>query len=144
VYDALTHNSQQSDYYMHDNFLYHIRKICIPKDERVNVIREAHTSLISGNFWVGKTVSHLQRYFYWHRMNETISKYITGCIMCATRKPRKKKLGLYTPLPVPSYPWQRISMDFVWGFLMSRTSHDYLYVFMDRFNKMCILIPCKK
>jgi hypothetical protein len=27
---------------------------------------------------------------------------------------------------------------------MSRTVHDYLYVVVDRFNKMCILIPCKK
>jgi hypothetical protein len=28
-------------------------------------------------------------------------------------------------------------MDFVEG-------HDYLYVVVDRFSKMCILMPCKK
>ena len=27
---------------------------------------------------------------------------------------------------------------------MSRKGHDYLFVVVDRFNKMCILIPCKK
>jgi hypothetical protein len=27
---------------------------------------------------------------------------------------------------------------------MSRTCHDYLYVMVDRFSKMCILMPCKK
>ena len=27
---------------------------------------------------------------------------------------------------------------------MSRMGHDYLYVVVDRFNKMCILMPCKK
>ena len=27
---------------------------------------------------------------------------------------------------------------------MSRKGHDYLYVVVDRFSKMCILMPCKK
>jgi hypothetical protein len=35
-------------------------------------------------------------------------------------------------------------MDFVGGLPMSRKGHDYLYVVVDRFNKMCILMPCKK
>jgi hypothetical protein len=77
-------------------------------------------------------------------MNEIISKYMKGCVMCATRKLRNKKLGLYTPLPVPSHPWESISMDFVGGLTMSRIGHDYLYVSMDIFSKMCILMPCKK
>jgi hypothetical protein len=144
IYEALTHGNQQSDYYMHENLLYHLGKLCIPRDERVNVIREAHTSLISGHFGVGKTIAQLQRYCYWPRMNETISKYIKGCVMCATSKPSNIKLGLYMPLLVPSQPWESISMDFVGGLSMSRTGHDYLYVVVDRFSKMCILIPCKK
>jgi hypothetical protein len=77
-------------------------------------------------------------------MNETVSKYVKGCVMCATRKPSNKKLGLYMPLPVPSQPWESVSMDFVGGLSMSRIGHDYLYVMVDRFSKMCILIPCKK
>ena len=64
--------------------------------------------------------------------------------MCATRKPSNKMLGLYTPLPVPSRPWESVSMDFVGGLPMSRKGHDYLYVVVDRFSKMCILMPCKK
>jgi hypothetical protein len=27
---------------------------------------------------------------------------------------------------------------------MTKGGHDYLYVVVDRFIKMCILIPCKK
>jgi hypothetical protein len=111
----LIHGNQQLYYHVHENLLYHLGKLCIPKDERVNVIREAHTSLISGHFGVGKTVAQLWRYFYWPRMNETISKYIKGCVMCATSKPSNRKLGLYMPLPLPSYPWENISMDFVGG-----------------------------
>ena len=77
-------------------------------------------------------------------MNDTVSKYVKCCVMCAISKPSNKKLGLYTPLPVPSRPREIISMDFVGGLPMSRKGHDYLYVVVNRFSKMCILIPCKK
>jgi len=35
-------------------------------------------------------------------------------------------------------------MDFVGGLPKSTKDHYYLYVVVDRFNKMCILIPCNK
>ena len=35
-------------------------------------------------------------------------------------------------------------MDFVGGLPTTRKGHDYLLVVVDRFNKMCILMPCKK
>ena len=110
----------------------------------MHVIREAHSSHIAGHFGVGKTLTQLKRYFYWPRMNETMSKYVRGCAMCSTRKPSNKKLGLYIPLPVPSRPCESISMDFVGGLPLSRKGHNYLYVVVDRFSKMCILMPCKK
>ena len=77
-------------------------------------------------------------------MNETVSRYVRGCTMCTKSKPGNRKLGLYTPLPVPSHPLEIVSMDFVGGLPKSRKGHDYLYVFVDRFSKMCILIPCNK
>ena len=35
-------------------------------------------------------------------------------------------------------------MEFVGDLPMSRKGHDYLYVVVDQFSKMCILMPCKK
>ena len=64
--------------------------------------------------------------------------------MCATSKPSNKKLGLYTPLPIPSRTWESVSMDFFGGLPKSRKGHDYVYVVVDRFNKMCSLTPCNK
>ena len=64
---------EELDYHVHDKILYHLGKLCIPQGERVNIIREAHTSLIAGHFGVGKMVAQLQRYYYWPRMNESVS-----------------------------------------------------------------------
>ena len=146
AYETLTHGTQVEDldYHVHNKLLYHLGKLCIPKGERAHIIREAHTSLIAGHFGVGKIVAQLQRYCYWPRMTESVSKYIKGCVMCSTSKPSNRKLGLYTLVLVPSRPWESISMDFVGGLPMSRKGHDYLYVVVDRFNKMCILMPCVK
>ena len=35
-------------------------------------------------------------------------------------------------------------MDFVGGLPITRNGKNYLFVVVDRFNKMCILMPCKK
>jgi hypothetical protein len=77
-------------------------------------------------------------------MKEIVTKYVKGCVMCSTCNPTNRKLGLYSPLLVSSHPWEIISMDFVGGLPMSKRGHDYLYVVVDRFSNMCILMPCKK
>jgi hypothetical protein len=60
-----------------------------------------------------------------------------------TNKPNNRKQGLYHPLPIPTQPWESISMDFVGGLAATRKGHDYLLVVVDKFNKMCILMPSK-
>jgi hypothetical protein len=89
-------------------------------------------------------MAHLKRFCYWTQMKEIVTKYVKGCVMCSTCKPTNRKMGLYSPLSVPSHPWESVSMDFVRGLPMSKGSHEYLYVVVDRFSKMCILMPCKK
>jgi hypothetical protein len=64
VFEKLTHGAWVENYCLWGKILYHIGKICIPTSERVHVIREAHTSLVSRHFWVGKTMAHLQRFCY--------------------------------------------------------------------------------
>ena len=100
---------------MHNSLLFHLGKLCIPQGERLSVMREAHSSLIVGHFGVRRT-----RYCYWPRMVDSVSCFIRGCSMCETSKSSNRKLGLYMPLPVPSRPWESVSMDFVGALPMSR------------------------
>jgi hypothetical protein len=77
-------------------------------------------------------------------MKAIVTKYVKGCVIFSTCNPINRKPRLYSPLLVPSHQWQRISIDFVGGLQMTKGGHDYLYVVVDRFSKMCILMPCKK
>jgi hypothetical protein len=41
-------------------------------------------------------------------------------------------------------PWKSISKDFVGDLPRTKKVHDYLLVVVDKFSKMCILMPSKK
>jgi hypothetical protein len=89
-------------------------------------------------------MDHLQKFSYWFQMKSIVTKYVKGYVMCSTCNPTNRKMGIYSQLNVTSHLWESISMDIVEGLPMSKWGHDYLYVVVDRFNKMCILMPCKK
>lgn len=47
------------DYHIQDGLLYMLDNLCVPKGERLQLIREAHTSKVAWHFGVGKTVANL-------------------------------------------------------------------------------------
>lgn len=64
-------------------------------------------------------------------MKIIVTRYVKGCALCSVSKPTNTKLALYTLVPLPSHPWESVSMDFVADFPLSRKGHDYLYVIVD-------------
>lgn len=99
---------------------------------------------MSGDFGVRKTIYHSHKIFYWPCMKGILTKYVNGCVICSICKQPYRKLGLYTPLLVPSHPWESVSMDFIGWFPFLRKCHEFLHIMVDRFSKMCFLMPCKK
>ena len=77
-------------------------------------------------------------------MKNDVIEYIQACIACVVAKPANRKLGLYLPLPILDKPWHSISMDFMFGLPSTKHGHDCVYVVVDRFSKMAILVACRK
>jgi hypothetical protein len=77
-------------------------------------------------------------------MRRDVERYIQQCTTCHKTKFRLNPHGLYTPLPIPSVPWEDISMDFVLGLPSTKKGRDSIFVVVDRFSKMAHFIPCYK
>ena len=49
----------KADYHFQNGLLYKLDKLCVPKGEGLQLIKEAHTSKVVGHFGVGKTAANL-------------------------------------------------------------------------------------
>jgi hypothetical protein len=60
---------------------------------------------------------------------------VLRCITCHKANSRLNPHGLYTPFPIPSVPWEDISMDYV--LCLPRTKRgDSIFVVADRFTSL--------
>ncbi len=150
IWEALQHPTVINqtpflDYTIRDGWLYKLNQLCVPQsDDRLILIREAHASSCGGHFGTAKTILNLQRHFYWPALPKQVEKFIRACSLCSQSKPSNRKRGLYQPLPIPSRPWESISMDFLSGLPTTFRKHDAIWVVVCRFSNMAIFLPCHK
>ncbi|KAK1680887.1 hypothetical protein QYE76_041735, partial [Lolium multiflorum] len=128
-----------------DGFVFRANKLCIPDSSvRLLLLQEAHGGGLMGHFGVKKTEDVLAAHFFWPRMRRDVERFVARCTTCQKAKSRLNPHGLYMPLPVPSVPWEDISMDFVLGLPRTQKGRDSIFVVVDRFSKMAHFIPCHK
>ena len=90
-------------------------RLCIPKGQRNFVLTEAHENpLESAHAGPERLWQSLSTHFYWKRMKVDIKKFCRSCNVCQKSKfSNFNKFGLLIPNPIPSQPYQSISMDFI-------------------------------
>jgi hypothetical protein len=63
-----------------------------------------------------KMYHDLRSLYWWTRMKREIAKYISECDTCQRIKASHWKVaGPLQPLPIPSWKWEDICMDFIVG-----------------------------
>ena len=73
-----------------------------------------------------------------------VEKFVRRCRVCQHAKRRSQNTGLYTPFPIPTRPWDSMSMYFILGLPRTRRVHDSIFVVVDRFTNMARFILCYK
>ena len=79
---------------------------------RETLIRQAHSIL--AHLGKEKTVTYMRDQVWWKTMTDDVSTYCRSCQTCVVSKSQPGKLhGKLKTMPVPTYPWQYIGIDFV-------------------------------
>jgi len=88
-----------------------------------------------------KTLELLTRKYYWPQIRKDVDRFMRNCHTCRrTKATHHDPYDLLCPLPVPTQPWQHISVDFVTGLPPSK-GYDNICVFVDRLMKQRHLLP---
>jgi hypothetical protein len=75
-------------------------------------------------------------------MRREIAKYVSECDICQRVKASHlKTAGILQPLPIPSWKWEDISMDFIVGLPNTSLRHDSIWVIVDRLTKTAHFLP---
>ncbi|GJY83861.1 RNA-directed DNA polymerase [Tanacetum coccineum] len=132
------------EFLFQEGFLFYGNSLCIPNCSlRLEIIKETHEDRLGGHFGRDKTVALLKDHFFWPKIMKDVN-HILRCRTCHLAKSTSQNTGLYTPLPVPSAPWEDVSMDFVMGLPQTQRKKDSIMVVVDRFSKMAHFVPCSK
>ena len=102
----------------HKGILWFEDRLVVPKnhDLRKQILDEAHLSKFSIHLGSTKMYQDLRQIFWWTRMKREIAKYVAECDTCQRVKASHLKVaGTLQPLPIPSWKWEDISMDFIVG-----------------------------
>nr|CAB3504903.1 unnamed protein product [Digitaria exilis] len=70
----------------------------------------------------------LKQNFWWTRMKREIATYVSECDTCQRVKASHLKVAdTLQPLPIPSWKWEDISMDFIVGLPRTPQGHDSIW-----------------
>ena len=107
------------------------------------IMEEVHESIIGsahGGFeW---TYGKIANGFFWPKMTQDIWKFTSTCPICQKIKhARHLPYGLLQPIPIPTQPFEVVTMDFI-SELPQSQGHNSIFVLICKLTKYAFFIPC--
>ncbi|KAL0393404.1 UNVERIFIED_CONTAM: Transposon Tf2-11 polyprotein [Sesamum latifolium] len=121
-------------------------RLYVPKDGDLmkSLISECHDTLWARHQGEERTYALVQRAYFWPQMQDDVETYVRTCLICQQDKAdHQKKAGLLQPLPIPTRPWESVSMDYISG-LPKVGDLGSIIVVVDRLSKYATFIAAPK
>ena len=120
----------------------------IPEVIQTKPISQHHDNLLASHFGIKKTRELVSKKYYWPSLRKNVEAYVKGNNVCLAPKAiRHKPHSDLQALPVATYQWKDLSMNFVTGLLVSTDwkgkSYDFILVIVNRLTKMVHYKPVK-
>lgn len=149
TYKAMVENNSvnQEFYTVRDGLIYtrNANRLVVPPSDIIKqrILAEFHDTITSGHRGISATLSAMRQLVYWPNMTRDVHDYIMSCPMCITSKYNTQlQPGLLHPIPLPSYRFEQVSMDFVTGLpVTANHSYDMIMIVVDRLSKYAHFVP---
>lgn len=117
-------------------------RLCVPERQREFILEETHENpLETAHAGPEKLWQRLSQKFYWSWMKKDILEFCNSCDVCQKTKPSNfNRYGYLIPNPIPSRPYESVSMDFIVNLPWSG-EFNAIYVVVDRLSKHANFIP---
>ena len=131
-----------------DGMLYHQSLPYILKILQTELISKHHNNSLAGHFGIEKILKLVAQKYYWPTLRHDVNDYVKGCdIYLASKAVQYKPYDNLQSLPVPTYRWKDLSIDFVTGLSIltdwKKDSYDSILVIIDQLTKMVHYEPVK-
>ncbi|GJW95910.1 putative reverse transcriptase domain-containing protein [Tanacetum coccineum] len=108
------------------------------------IMHESHKSKYSIHPGSDKMYQDLKKLYWWPNMKAIIAEYVGKCLTCSRVKAEcQKPSGLLIQPEIPTWKWERITMDFVTKLPKTSSGHDTIWIIVDRLTKSAHFIPTK-
>jgi len=128
---------KSAEWSLTDGLLYFRGKIYVPDTSnlRRRIIALSHDSRLAGHSRRWKTLELVSRNYWWPQMSRYVGRYVSTCAMCLqTKSFQRPPIGELHPLPIPSAPWDTISVDFIVE-LPQSAGHNSIMVVINSVTK---------
>jgi len=143
----LAREGKTRQFWVEDNLLLTKgNRIYVPRSGELRrlLMKECHDTPWAGHNGWQRTYALLKQGYYWPSLRDDVMQFTKTCLVCQQDKVDKAKLaGLLEPLPVPSRPWESVSLDFI-THLPKVGEFEAILVIVDRFSKYATFISAPK
>ena len=120
------------------------RRWVIPICLKGMVLQYFHYGIFAGHLGVWKTFGKVSSNFWWPDMRNDVFKYVQRCELCQRAIPAQNtRVGLHSAQP-PSYPLEKLFIDFVGPLVRSKRGNIVILVVVDGFSKFVSFYPVRK
>jgi transposase InsO family protein len=125
----------------HDDSSLFDLQIVVPNSFKKYILYQLHDSVTAGHLGVKKTLQNIRKRFFWIGLRKDVETWCKKCTICASRKSPQMK----NKAPMKQFNcgarWERISIDFVGPFALTKKGNKYLMVVVDQFTKWTECVP---
>lgn len=122
-------------------------RITVPQNQELQneILRLAHNSRLSIHPGSTKMYKDIHKYYHWPGIKRAVAQWVAQCQICQQVKAEHQVPGgLLQSLPIPTWKWDEISMDFITGLPRAPgRGNDAIWVVVDRLTKSAHFLPMK-